>query len=249
MNSEKRDPSQKNSKKIYNLKENFISSNCYTCIELNAHALVKKIIIEDSSEDKIRGDRNKTFFPNLFASQPCELLFRQVRSFTSTFSTVVNFVMLDIIHRIKKIQLQNDIIIASNSKITFPRFEKKVAMVDGSQEQYQFEGLKRSAITFEIEKARKAVISDLENLGIDSSKLNFHCQVKPVFENDIMDDNSDNSDIDSDQDSDSEEFDNPSGRINESMMDTGEEFHEEYLDGEMEDILKDFDTISGRFFC
>lgn len=41
MNSEKSKMSAKNRpKSFYNLKENFLSSNCYTCIELNAHTLV-----------------------------------------------------------------------------------------------------------------------------------------------------------------------------------------------------------------
>lgn len=34
----------------YNLKDNFMSSNCYTCIELNAHALVKQVLVEDEEE-------------------------------------------------------------------------------------------------------------------------------------------------------------------------------------------------------
>lgn len=239
MNSEKRDPSEKNSKKIYNLKENFISSNLYTCIELNAHALVKKILVEDSSDDKSRCDRNQIFFPNLMASQPCESTFRQVRSFTSTFSTVVNFNMLDIIHKIKKIQLQNDIINASNDKIKFPRFEKKAAMAEDSKEQYQFEGLTRAAVIVEIEKARNVVMKDLENLGIDPSKLNFYCQVQPVFEKNIMHDSSDDIDSD-DEDSDSdEEFDMSSGR-------TGEEGNMENDSGcGIEDIQENLNSLSG----
>lgn len=237
MNSKKREPNEKTSKKIYNLKENFISTNCYTCIELNAHALVKKILIEDPSEGDLRCDRNQTFLPNLFGSQPCESTFRQVRSFTSTFSTVVNFNMLDIIHKIKKIELQNYIIRASKDKIKFPRFEKKVSIADCSKEQYQFEGLTQAAIVVEIEKARKAVINDLENLGIDSSKLNFHCQVKPVFENDIMD----GTDTDSDLDSDSEDFDCSSGGIDEGTIDI--EKDNSHFD--IEDIQEDVDSLIG----
>lgn len=243
LNSEKKDPKQKNSKKIYNLKENFISSNCYTCIELNAHALVKKVLVEDTSGGTFSGDRNETFFPNLFGSQPCESTFRQVRSFTSTFSTVVNFNMLDIINRIKKIQLQSDIINTSNSQIKFPRFEKKAAMVEGSKEQFQFDGLNRAAIIFEIEKARKAVICDLEIFGIDASKLNFHCQVKPVFENDMTEGV---SVIDSDVDSDDEDLDLSSGRIADRSMEQEDDFRGENSYGEMEDIEKDLDFLSGK---
>ncbi len=237
MNSSKKDPHEKKSKRIYNLKENFINSNLYTCIELNAHALVKKILVDDSCEDNICCDRNEIFFPNLLASQPCESTFRQVRSFTSTFSTVVNFTMLDIMHRIKKIQLQNEIFRTSNGKITFPRIEKKAAMAEVSKEQYQFESLTEAVIIVEIEKARNTVLSDLENLGIDSSKLNFHCQVQPVFE---MDDSS--GDIDSDEDSDTDE------ELNMYSERTDNEGNVENDLGcgiEDEDIQQDLDTLSG----
>lgn len=236
MNSNTKNPNEKNSKKMYNLKENFISSNLYTCIELNAHALVKKILIDDSCEDNFDCDRNEIFFPNLLSSQPCESTFRQVRSFTSTFSTVVNFTMLDIIHKIKKIQLQNDIVKASNDTIKFPRIEKKAAMAESSKEQYQFEGLTEAAIIVEIEKARNTAMNDLENLGIDTSRLNFHCQVQPVFE---MDDSS--GDIDSDEDSDSEE------EFTMSPERTDDKSNMENDSGcGIEDIQEDLDSLSGR---
>ncbi|KAG4071989.1 hypothetical protein HA402_000637 [Bradysia odoriphaga] len=185
-----------NSKKfkhVYTLKENFISGNCYSCIELNAHALIKQILVEDSEQGT-----QKIFFPDLYASQPCEKIFRQVRSFTSTFSTVVNFNMLDVIHRIKKVQLQSDIIAEWNDRIKFPRFEKKLSVNDGLS--YKIEGLNRTSIITEIEKAKNAVTSDLQNFEIDTSVLNFHCQVKPVLDMD------DEGDSDSDIDSDVEEL-------------------------------------------
>lgn len=42
--------------KDYTLKESFISLNCYTCIELNGHTLVKQIL-------KARKDKNYSFMP------------------------------------------------------------------------------------------------------------------------------------------------------------------------------------------
>lgn len=199
LNSEKINKHQKKSKNFYTLKENFISSNCYTCIELNAHALVKKILMEDLPADNSCSEKNEIFFPNLFASQPCESMFRQARSFTSTFLTVVNFNMLDIIHRTDKIQLQSDIINRSKGTIKFPRFEKKVDMANTSVNTV-LQKLNRTTVILEIEKAKKDVICDLEKLGIDTTKLNFHCQVKPVLEQNV-------SEIDSDLDSDSDEVD------------------------------------------
>lgn len=241
MNSKKSESDGKTSKKMYNLKENFISNNCYTCIELNAHVLVKKLLVDDFSTDDSHCGRNQTFFPNLFSSQPCELTFRQVRSFTSTFSTVVNFNMLDIIHRIKKIQLQNEIIKESNDKIKFPRFEKKISMADQFKDHYQFEGLTEAAIVIEIERARNTVIRDLENLGIDSSTLDFHCQVKPVLEKDIL---NDISDTESDFDSDFEDLDWTSG-ADEKLIDTDLDTDINNSDYDIEDLQEDLDRLSG----
>lgn len=181
-------------KHIYTLKENFISSNCYACIELNAHALVKQILVEDSQQGT-----EKNFFPDLYASQPCEKMFRQVRSFTSTFSTVVNFNMLDVMHRIKKVQLQSDIIAEWNESIKFPRFEKKLSAKSSSSN--YLDGLTQKSIKTVIERAKNAVTRDLENFEIDTSKLNFHCQVKPVLEID------DERDSDDEIDSDAEDLD------------------------------------------
>lgn len=88
----------------YSITKNFITLNSYTCIELNAHALVV-VCLKCTNESQ-----SKLFLPWYMSSQPCERLFRAVRSMTSTFSTVVNFSMLDILHRIHKLQMTNEII-------------------------------------------------------------------------------------------------------------------------------------------
>lgn len=80
----------------YSLQENFISANCYTCIEINAHSLIQLIL-------KLRNmNRPDMFLPMLMGSQSCKSTFRQLRSMTTTYSTVVNFTMLEMIGRIKK---------------------------------------------------------------------------------------------------------------------------------------------------
>lgn len=107
-----------------NTRDNFITENCYTCVELNAHSLVNLAInLRESNQCEL-------FLPTLFSSQPCEGLFRQIRSMSSTFSTVVNSSMLDILHRVKRLHLQSEIISTNNSDIVFPRFEKKKANSD-----------------------------------------------------------------------------------------------------------------------
>ena len=77
----------------YNLTNNFITSNAYMCIELNAHSLITLILT-------IRNKLNKhssAFQPWVFGSQTCEGLFRAARSMTSIFSTVISFGMLGLV--------------------------------------------------------------------------------------------------------------------------------------------------------
>lgn len=92
-----------NSQKKYTLKDNFLTSNCYSCLEINAHSLILCMLHLRQS------DRPELFLPHLFESQPCESMFRQLRSFTSTYSTVTNCTVKEAMLRLSKIQLQNDI--------------------------------------------------------------------------------------------------------------------------------------------
>lgn len=91
--------------------KNFITSNVYTCIELNGHSLL--LLME-----KCRAGNNNLILPWLCSSQPCEKAFRQTRSMTSTFSTIVNFSMSDVINRLRRIQALNEIS-CDLSKYTF----------------------------------------------------------------------------------------------------------------------------------
>lgn len=99
------------------MSENFITSNAYVCIEINALYLVELIKIF----------RNKKipelFIPTLFSSQPCEETFRQMRSMSTINYTKINFTLLELIHLIGRVKLQNDIIHSklANVKVFFPR--------------------------------------------------------------------------------------------------------------------------------
>lgn len=90
--------------KLHTLSKNFLTLNVYTCIELNAHGLL--ILIE-----KCRiNNQPEQFLPWLYSSQPCESFFRKARSLTSTYSTIVNFDMLDIMQRRNRIQTAYNIV-------------------------------------------------------------------------------------------------------------------------------------------
>lgn len=138
----------------YNLRKNFITSNAFTCIELNAHSIVLIMIYLR----KI--NKPEWFIPMLVGSQPCEEFFRKIRSFTSTYSTQVNFSMLEITQRIKKIQLQGDIIVSNKKNIKFPRLDPNLKSVS------TYELQENKEIFDEIEKARKDAIATLNAADI-----------------------------------------------------------------------------------
>lgn len=135
----------------------------------------------------------------------------------------MNFTILDILNRIRKIQLQNEIINVGKGIIKFPRFEKKTADTTRSQGRQQFNGLNRKAIISQIEKARDAVIIDLKNIDIDTSKLNLHCQIQPTYEKDMT---RMNSDVDCESSSDEEDIELQNEQVHElceSDLSTNEE--------------------------
>lgn len=66
------------------IKNNFLSQNCYACIEINAHSLVLLMLyLKKRKLDHL-------FLPHLFDSQPCESFFWKIRSMTSTYCTITN---------------------------------------------------------------------------------------------------------------------------------------------------------------
>lgn len=90
-----------NKNEKYSLSHNFISLNCYTCIELNAHSLICYLMM--------CRDNEKSFLPWLLSSQPCEENFRKLRSMTSTFSTRVNFSVLDVLRRLNRLNFMTQV--------------------------------------------------------------------------------------------------------------------------------------------
>lgn len=109
----------------YTLKEHFITENAYNCVELNAFSLLHLVI-------KLRNaGKPEWFLTHLFDSQPCEETFRQMRSMGTINFTKINFTLLELLHLVQRIELQNDIIFnrLANFDIHFPRLNarKKLA--------------------------------------------------------------------------------------------------------------------------
>jgi len=116
-------------KSEFNVGNNFITTNCLNCIEINAHSLIRLII-------RFREDKNLS--PEMytiwnFSSQTCEQFFRATRSLTSTYSTVVNFSMKDIMSRLKRIESINEIkaeLLNSKIDIKFTREKTSTKTVE-----------------------------------------------------------------------------------------------------------------------
>lgn len=99
--------------------DNFLTANCYSCIELNAFSLVQCLLyLKEHNLPNL-------FLPHLYSSQTCESTFRQLRSFTSTYSTVVNCSVKETLSRVSKIQLQNEIVYCKSSNFFYPKSKKQ----------------------------------------------------------------------------------------------------------------------------
>lgn len=100
--------------KNYSLK-NFVSSNVMACIEINAHALIYAIL-------KLKKNP-EWFHPILFSSQPCESMFRHMRSMATANFTKINFTLYELLHMVARVELMNNIAFEkfANKEIIFPR--------------------------------------------------------------------------------------------------------------------------------
>lgn len=151
------------SKKGLTLTNNFLSANCYSCIEMNAHNLVLIILYLKKK------NKSAFFLPFLFNSQPCEEFFRRIRSFTSTYSTKANCSVKEIIERIDKIQLLDDI--AIDEKFKFPRVQN--AHQFPGQTEYELPSKKE--IIECIENCRADAIENAIELGLLEEKYPENC--------------------------------------------------------------------------
>lgn len=96
---------------------NFITTSAYICIEINAHGLLYIV-------HKLRNNNQSEFFlPELFSSQPCEHVFRQMRSMGTPQYTKITFTLFELFHLISRVDLMSEISISRLSKenVIFPR--------------------------------------------------------------------------------------------------------------------------------
>lgn len=149
----------------YSITENFISLNTYICIEINAHNLISSIVrLKMYLNEGICS--SDTLLTWIFSSQACESLFRRLRSMSSTLSTIVNCSLLDTIHRLKKIQLQEDIssgnLNGSTNKFNYPRLAGSKSRV---VEQFELSDILK--IMEIIEVAKSDAFAAVEKIGME----------------------------------------------------------------------------------
>ena len=121
---------------LFSLQKNFITSNAYMCVEINAHSL---LAITFLLRDEMKAN-SECFLPWMLGSQSCERVFRSLRSMTGTFSTVVNFSLLGMLQRLHKLYIQEECQskTGSASGICFPRQEKYGRKKDGNKQYEKF---------------------------------------------------------------------------------------------------------------
>lgn len=141
------------------LSENFISSNAYMCIELNAKNLI--IITKHFRNEGLK----KYFIPTIFNSQPCEETFRKMRSMGTINFTKINFTLLELFHLIGRVELLNDIMYfkLAGVDIHFPRDPLK------KTKENKFDLPSDSDIEKTIAEALVAAVGDAKKFGMDIS--------------------------------------------------------------------------------
>lgn len=139
-----------------NRKDNCISHYSYYCIELNAHSMV--YILLYLRENKL----THLFSPQMFSSQPCEEFYRYIRSLSSTCSTVTNCSMKEIMSRINRIQLMDEIRNDQDTGFVFPKSVKSTSDLKFNETEFP----DQHEIMQMILKCKKRALEDSIKLGL-----------------------------------------------------------------------------------
>lgn len=151
--------------KKFTVKENFITSNANSGIELNGHALITLLILMRD----IMPNGNELFCPWLLGSQPCEQTFRAARSMTGTFSTIINFSMYGLLNRLHRLQIQLQLESEMHETgIQYPRVIRHINKTGFSTETMlpNLNEISNNDICDVVKSAKADAISSLEDLGI-----------------------------------------------------------------------------------
>ena len=220
--------------KEFSVKNNFITSNAQSGVELNGHALVSLVIM---LRDKIPNG-SKLFCPWLLGSQPCEQAFRAARSMTGTFSTIINFSLYGLLQRLHRLQVQVQLESEMNETgIQYPRVLDHIKKSGFSTDSghANLSEITNQQICDTILSAKTEAISALEDLGIfvkgkDGKWEELTLKVAR---------SSDDDDGDDDDDEEEEEEEGSNGNGNGSHNEVGQE--SEFVS--KEELLEDVSVL------
>lgn len=99
------------------LEHDFMSRNSYVCIELNGHCL-----LEFAIQCRNLG-KPELFVPFQTNSQDCESMFRTLRSMATTLNTAVSLKLHEVLHKVRRIQVLEEIKSTVDSE--FYKFHEK----------------------------------------------------------------------------------------------------------------------------
>ncbi|KAJ1518923.1 hypothetical protein ONE63_011465 [Megalurothrips usitatus] len=110
----------------YTLGNNFVTSNAYSCIELNGHALISMCRhFRDLGKPEL-------FRPAYFTSQDSEDFFRSLRSMSTIKSAETTFSILEMKHKVRRLDYLSELYTKLDGKVVFPRAKKLFLKVPAS---------------------------------------------------------------------------------------------------------------------
>lgn len=145
----------------FRLKDHFITSNAYKCIEINGQSMLTLLNIcrQNNTPDLFR-------LP-IFSSQTCEQAFRLLRSMGTVNFTKINFSLYEILHMIGRVELQHHIAYfkLSEDAISFPKNHKR------NQKIKIYELPSVNEIERVLNEAKQKAIDDGRSFGIRSENF------------------------------------------------------------------------------
>ncbi|KAJ8682667.1 hypothetical protein QAD02_018459 [Eretmocerus hayati] len=191
---------------VHAIKDNFISSNTYMCIELNGHCLLQMVLIAIENDDY-------ELYTWLVGSQICESFFEVFRCDSTVQSLMVNCTVLEGTKKLRKTQLLQDILAydfekEDNIDIEFPRdrflhpsFETGGFRGDEISDAISSQPIKLGQLRATLDVAKRDALPAATRLGMLNLDLSHadKCQVAEIPLNSIdiyVDEEDDDDNID-----------------------------------------------------
>jgi len=212
----------------YNVQDNFLTQNAYTCIELNAHTLVLLLVtLHDNVENG-----QYCFYPWLLGLQTCEQAFRAARSMSSTFTSIINFGVLGLLHRLHHLQIQAEL--QNENEVKHPAMERHKSKHGMQKYQaYPLHDISDTDIIQAIEKGHGQALETLELLGMSELLKQQNCW-------ESVPQPGKTSGIDNDDDTNEDEI------SNECVSERAQQSIQETCTDDPKDIESDIKAMSGR---